>query len=439
MRSSFIVCCLAVTSMLVLGGCNVSGVGGNTPTGGSGAGSGGSNSGGSGGTSSGGSGGTSTAAGGATSSGGTTATGGTTSSGGATSAGGTTGSGGTTSKGGTPGSGGATSAGGTTGSGGTTATGGTTGSGGSTAMGGATGGGGSKATGGATGSGGVSASGGSKATGGTTTGTGGATGTGGVNGTGGTTSTSTLAKFSFFVTSLKALQALAGSTNGFGGDLRYGETGTGAGLKGADKLCAAIAERSMAGSSAKQWRAFLSVTADANGAQVNAIDRIGNGPWYDRLGRTFATQKSELMNERPSAADAAIKYDFPNEDGVTNHNPDKTGNVDNHDMITGSNAQGTLYSATATCKDWTTSDGASSNGKPRVGHPWPTGGSTTSCGGGGGGMGGGDGSMCHWMSALDESGCGAGINLVESGGPKNDGTIGSGGGYGGFYCFALTP
>jgi hypothetical protein len=47
--------------------------------------------------------------------------------------------------------------------------------------------------------------------------------------------------------------------------------------------------------------------------------------------------------------------------------------------------------------------------------------------------------MCHWMSALDEAGCAAGVNLKETGGPGNDGKIGSGGGYGGFYCFALTP
>ena len=94
--------------------------------------------------------------------------------------------------------------------------------------------------------------------------------------------------FSFFVTSLAALRDLSGSQNGFGGDLRYGETGAGAGLRGADKICAAIAERSMPGSSVKQWRAFLSATDDGSGNQVNAIDRIGEGPWYDRLGRMLA-------------------------------------------------------------------------------------------------------------------------------------------------------
>jgi hypothetical protein len=41
---------------------------------------------------------------------------------------------------------------------------------------------------------------------------------------------------------------------------------------------------------------------------------------------------------------------------------------------------------------------------------------------------------------MDESGCGAGASLVEMGGPNNSNpTVGSGGGYGAIYCFALTP
>jgi hypothetical protein len=357
------------------------------------------------------------------------------------------------------------------------------------------------------------------------------------------------AKFSFFVTSLKALQELSGSTNGFGGDLRFGETGAGAGLRGADKLCTAIAERSMPGSSSKRWRAFLSATADENGQQVDAVDRIGNGPWYDRLGRVFALTKADLLNTRPQGADPAVKNDFPNEDGVPNHQPDPTlPQVDNHDFLTGSDAQGRLYGKTATCQDWTTADGSAANGRPRVGHSWPRSGtsmnfagvdagfvmpfgpsgadsgtcgcvdetgtchlgvSNAHCGTGGeacaecatgqmcnngvcdvsdggttgattgfpfgmmgdggmigfpfgmmgdGGMAGfpfgiganpfakGDGgamsmeSMEHWISALDESGCGAGLNLSEASIPGvGDSVVGGGGGYGGFYCFALTP
>ena len=232
-----------------------------------------------------------------------------------------------------------------------------------------------------------------------------------------------LPKFSFFVTSLKALQALSGNQNGFGGDLRYGEVGPNAGLRGADKICAAIAERSMKGAGAKGWTAFLSAANDGNGNVVNAIDRLGNGPWYDRLGRTFALQKADVLFDRPTSADAAIRNDFPNEDGVPNHNPDGTGKVDNHDMLTGTNKQGKLYGANYTCKDWTANAGnKQTEGQPRVGHSWPA------------------NSGMNWMDALTESGCAPGVNLVEMGGPMpNSNTVGSGGGYGGFYCFASTP
>lgn len=246
------------------------------------------------------------------------------------------------------------------------------------------------------------------------------------------TSDGGLPRFSFFVTSLSALQALSGSANGFGGDLRFGETGPNAGLRGADKICTAIAERSMPGSGRKVWHAFLSATNDGAGNVVHAIDRIGNGPWYDRLGRLLANNRMELINTRPINADPAIINDFPNEDGVPNHAPDVgMGQVDNHDMLTGSNTQGQLYSTTATCLDWTSAVGnTAAEGRPRVGHSWPRGGP--------GGPGGGSGA--HWMSALDEAGCRAGVSLIEMGPPiPSNPTVGSGGGYGGFYCFAMEP
>ena len=232
-------------------------------------------------------------------------------------------------------------------------------------------------------------------------------------------------RFSFFVTSLKALQDLSGNQLGFGGDLRYGETGAGAGLRGADKLCAAIAERSLPGAGKKPWRAFLSATADENGKQVDAIDRVGDGPWYDRLGRLLAANKADLAHDRPVGADPAIKNDFPNEDGVPNHRPDLNQPiVDNHDMLTGSGATGRLYQGKSTCLDWTANAGNKPlEGQPRVGHSWPR-----------------QGSGVNWMSALTESGCAPGVNLVEMGGPMpNSNTVGSGGGYGGFYCFSLVP
>ncbi len=244
--------------------------------------------------------------------------------------------------------------------------------------------------------------------------------------------------FSFFVTSLIAMQELSGNPEGFGGDLRYGEDGPGAGLRGADKICAEIAERSMPGAGAKPWRAFLSAVADENGAQVDAIDRIGEGPWYDRLGRLIAANRDDILTERPTGIDPVIEIDLPNEDGVPNHQPDPTmEEVDNHDTLTGTNEDGKLYSATATCNDWTGNTG--SEGRPRVGHSW-----TRMMGGPGPGPGPGpgmgDGSPDNWMSALDESGCAPGVSLIEMGPPDpNSDTVGSGGGYGGIYCFSLIP
>jgi hypothetical protein len=289
--------------------------------------------------------------------------------------------------------------------------------------------------------------------------------------------------FSFFVTSYPALQRLSGSANGFGGDLRYGEPD---GLAGADKICTEIGESSMPGSGRKRWRAFLSATRGAQGEPVDAIDRIGQGPWYDRVGRLVAQNVADLMNERPLGADPAIINDLPNEDGVPNQAPNGTA-VDNHDTLTGSDAQGRIYKVDdwgPTCHDWTSSVGT--DGRPRVGHSWPRGvGSgglpdlgaflgdgglpdlSALCGDGGvfgafcvdgglpglgaffgdgglpafgGGMGTASFSGAHWISALDEAGCAPGASLVEMGPPNpSNPTVGSGGGYGGFYCFALEP
>ncbi|HKP56486.1 MAG TPA: hypothetical protein VJV78_07200 [Polyangiales bacterium] len=257
-------------------------------------------------------------------------------------------------------------------------------------------------------------------------GTGGASGTAGVPASGGGTGE----HFSFFVTSWAALQRVSKSPNGFGGDLRYGEAD---GLTGADKICREIAEAAMAGAGKKTWRAFLSVTKGSDGKPVNAIDRVGDGPWYDRLGRLIAQNKTALAMTRPQGADSAIINDLPNEDGVPNHAPDGM-QVDNHDMLTGTSETGQLFSTDwkYTCHDWTSAVG--SDGTPRVGHSWPR------SGGGGGRMGGGMSSGANWMSALNEAGCAAGASLVEMGPPNaSNPTVGSGGGYGGFYCLALEP
>jgi hypothetical protein len=42
------------------------------------------------------------------------------------------------------------------------------------------------------------------------------------------------------------------------------------------------------------------------------------------------------------------------------------------------------------------------------------------------------------MSSLAEGGCAPGVSIVEMG-PPMAANVGSGGGYGGIYCFALSP
>jgi hypothetical protein len=235
---------------------------------------------------------------------------------------------------------------------------------------------------------------------------------GGNTAAGGVTGSSEL--FSFFVTSVAAMQQLSSNTNGFGGDLRYGMT---SGLDGADKICQTIATNE--GFATKTWRAFLSATA----GPVNAIDRVGSGPWYDRLGRLVATGVSGLVaGDRPDG-DATVVADLPNEKGVQEHLANSS--YDDHDTLTGSNRQGRLYSTTlgSTCNDWTSA--AAGTGRPMAGHSWPGGPSQ------------------NWIQGHTMPGCAPGICLSQAGGgcstPCPSGGVGCEGGYGAIYCFALSP
>ena len=357
------------------------------------------------------------------------------------------------------------------------ATGGATGAGGSATGGNATGGAtnaggsatGGKATGGATNVGGSATGGkatggavnaGGSATGGASTSTGGAsTPVGGSSSTCPSIASQTCTAgdsncFSFFVASrarmFAAAQAFTGSTKGWGGDFKYG---TGNGLTGADKLCTEIAKASMP-TNCRTWKAFLSTSS------INAIARVGAGPWYDRLNRLIANNVTELAATRPGGipTTSTIYNNLPNEDGTPHHNEepgctDLNQCADNHDILTGSDSDGKLCTSTTcagmgggvgggmgggttvtdfTCKDWTL--GTSTSGiAPRVGHSWPT-----AAGMGGGTTGGGAISSDDWISQLTESGCAPGFNLIQNGGPTANGlgSVGDGGGYGAIYCLA---
>jgi hypothetical protein len=76
-----------------------------------------------------------------------------------------------------------------------------------------------------------------------------------------------------------------------------------------------------------------------------------------------------------------------------------------------------------TCQDWTSKVGQAGQ-QPRVGHSWPRSNN--------------DGRA--WISEHEAGGCAPGVNIFGSGGPpQGDYSVGAGGGYGGFYCFALDP
>ena len=135
------------------------------------------------------------------------------------------------------------------------------------------------------------------------------------------------ANMSFFVTS---------SNPGKGGDL--------GGLAGADAHCQSLA--AAVGAGGKTWRAYLSTST------VDAKDRIGNGPWYNSKGELIAQSVADLHspNNKITAATAL------NEKGVAPNYlagdpPTPTAQPLQHDILTGTNEDGTKNAAT--CNNWT--------------------------------------------------------------------------------------
>jgi hypothetical protein len=316
-----------------------------------------------------------------------------------------------------------------------------------------------------------------EATGGkTTTGTGGEPANSGGTGGGDTTSYDTLAaegEFSFFAVSLKFIkskgpcQGTDGKTclGGLGGDLRNGKAN---GIDGADALCAEAAQLANPGDK-HLWRAFLSAS-NYNGAVLNAIDRIGTGPWYSAPpkygdksnyaseGLLVASDRSGLTQVRPTGDTTTIVYNGPNQSQGAGSNQSwpfsqcllneygycTQADGDTHDTLTGSKSDGTYAGTTSsTCNDWTNS--TTGSGAPAFGHTWPR------------QLNAADGAA-GWINTGEarEIGCGAIINVGSTnymsggggpsaggpggpsggGGSSYGGGVGSCGGYGAFYCFA---
>jgi len=129
-------------------------------------------------------------------------------------------------------------------------------------------------------------------------------------------------------------------------------TGNLGGLRGADALCQSLA--TSVGFGSQTWHAYLSVEHDAanNNGPTNARTRIGNGPWFNAKQVMLARDLTELHARR---GDAAVFLDEHGQQipGQWTGSPSPV----EHDILTGSNADGTLIPG-MTCLDWTSNSAA---------------------------------------------------------------------------------
>ncbi len=193
--------------------------------------------------------------------------------------------------------------------------------------------------------------------------------------------------FSFFISS-------KGHPNG--GDFRRTQADTD-GLAGADEFCAMLATAAVPASASRQWRAYLSTDT------VNAKDRIGAGPWFDRKGVMVAASVAALLDPAMNLISKTTGLD---ETGAAV--PGRGDTPNQHDILTGSTAAG--ISSGNHCANWTSAapQGDPSGAVGQVGHFDR--------------VGGGDDPM-SWSSAHTTRGC-----AVASFPPT--------GGRGSIYCFA---
>ena len=170
------------------------------------------------------------------------------------------------------------------------------------------------------------------------------------------------------------------------------------GIDGADRHCQSLALA--AGAGQRQWRAYLSAGALDGKTAVNARDRIGKGPWVNAKGVKVADSVADLHSDNNKLG----KENSLNEKGAQVNGRGDSPNT--HDMLTGSNLDGTLYgkAGEGTCNNWT----SNAAGSARLGHHDKQGGGQN---------------PNSWNSAHDSKGCSQ-ANLVGTGGA------------GLYYCFA---
>ena len=171
------------------------------------------------------------------------------------------------------------------------------------------------------------------------------------------------------------------------------------GLKGADAHCETLA--SAVGAGGMGWMAYLSTIDEVGGASVNARDRIGMGPWHNQAGALIANDVDELHSEAANLTKESILTEVGD---IVNGRGD---DPNMHDILTGSNMDGTAYTAEDydNCGNWMSN---AEDGSAAVGHHDRIGGGQN---------------PTSWNSAHASRGCSQ-ENLQGTGGN------------GFFYCFA---
>ena len=210
------------------------------------------------------------------------------------------------------------------------------------------------------------------------------------------------------VTPLAAILLLAAPTSTQAPPMSFFITSAGSGnganlggLAGADRHCTELA--TAAGPTTLTWHAYLSASARDGQPAVNAKDRIGNGPWHNQKGMLVAKDLADLHGD----SSKVNKQTALTEKGATVNGRGDTPNM--HDILTGSNADGTLTTGTGdtTCGNWTST---AADGSASVGHFDRVGGGAN---------------PTSWNAAHPSRGCGQ-ANLQATGGN------------GLFYCFGTT-
>ena len=195
------------------------------------------------------------------------------------------------------------------------------------------------------------------------------------------TSPSPQPAFTFFVTSATSV------------------TGNLGGIRGADATCQRLAIA--VGAGRRTWRAYLGAESDPDSGNrpTNARDRIGSGPWFNVNLEMVAADLSQL---HARTGDAAADEHGQRINGAWPNSP----RPNEHDILTGSTAEGTLIPG-MTCADWTSE---SAGLRTQVGHTDGLGGTAP-----------GGGPLRSWNSAhMNQSGA----------------NTAPGGGAGRVYCFA---